>query len=276
MHARKMLFAAILFICALSSKKILIYNEEMIVACCFIGFIILSRKSLGNTFKVTLDGRIQAIQEESQLKRKKRALFIKLTFFLMLVVLFFLFSWWAQEWEFFGMVSTRVGRALFIKGVSSLMPEVWISCGASFVASALGGALISCMEGGVPLPAGTSGAGSSGAGGMGELTGMNAPASSSGIRPPFDLNMAPDPEPEPSSSPGLKNRIIEAELEEAQKELRFWEEKGRHYFKEEARLYRAGLEGEKMEKEFYSLERRVENLRLEHRRLLSLIASRRG
>lgn len=66
MHARKMLFAAILFICALSSKNILIYNEEMIVALCFIGFIILSRKSLGNTFKMTLDGRIQAIQEELQ------------------------------------------------------------------------------------------------------------------------------------------------------------------------------------------------------------------
>lgn len=63
---RKILFAAILSICALSSKKILIYNEEMIVACCFIGFIIFSRKSLGNTFKVTLDGRIQAIQEELQ------------------------------------------------------------------------------------------------------------------------------------------------------------------------------------------------------------------
>ncbi|KAL0308129.1 UNVERIFIED_CONTAM: ATP synthase protein MI25, partial [Sesamum angustifolium] len=30
------------------------------------GFIIFSRKSLGNTFKMTLDGRIQAIQEESQ------------------------------------------------------------------------------------------------------------------------------------------------------------------------------------------------------------------
>ena len=66
MQARMMLFAAILFICALSSKKILIYNEEMIVALCFIGFIILSRKSLGETFKMTLDGRIQAIQEELQ------------------------------------------------------------------------------------------------------------------------------------------------------------------------------------------------------------------
>lgn len=66
MQARKMLFAAILSICALSSKNLLIYNEEMIVACCFIGFIIFSRKSLGKTFKVTLDGRIQAIQEELQ------------------------------------------------------------------------------------------------------------------------------------------------------------------------------------------------------------------
>lgn len=63
---RKMLFAAILFICALSSKKILIYNEEMIVACCFIGFLIFSRKSLGNTFKVTLDERMESIQEELQ------------------------------------------------------------------------------------------------------------------------------------------------------------------------------------------------------------------
>src|ERR1043165_2688327 len=66
MQARKMLFAAILSICASSSKKISIYNEEMIVARCFIGFIIFSRKSLGKTFKATLDGRIQAIQEESQ------------------------------------------------------------------------------------------------------------------------------------------------------------------------------------------------------------------
>ncbi len=63
---RNLLFAAILSICASSSKKISIYNEEMIVARCFIGFIIFSRKSLGKTFKMTLDGRIQAIQEESQ------------------------------------------------------------------------------------------------------------------------------------------------------------------------------------------------------------------
>nr|WOH22573.1 ATPase subunit 4 [Gastrodia javanica] len=63
---RKMLFAAIPSICASSPKKISIYNEEMIVARCFIGFLIFSRKSLGQTFEVTLDGRIQSIQEESQ------------------------------------------------------------------------------------------------------------------------------------------------------------------------------------------------------------------
>jgi hypothetical protein len=61
-----MLFAAILFICASSSKKILIYNEEMIVAGCFLGFLIFSRKSLGQTFQATLDGRIESIKEELQ------------------------------------------------------------------------------------------------------------------------------------------------------------------------------------------------------------------
>lgn len=66
MQYRKMLFAAILSICALSSKKISIYNEEMIVAACFIGFLIFSRQSLGQTFQATLDGRIQSIQEELQ------------------------------------------------------------------------------------------------------------------------------------------------------------------------------------------------------------------
>ena len=64
MKARNMLFAAIPSICASSPKKISIYNEEMIVARCFIGFLIFSRKSLGKTFKETLDGRIESIQEE--------------------------------------------------------------------------------------------------------------------------------------------------------------------------------------------------------------------
>ena len=47
MKDRNMLFAAIPSICASSPKKISIYNEEMIVARCFIGFLIFSRKSLG-------------------------------------------------------------------------------------------------------------------------------------------------------------------------------------------------------------------------------------
>lgn len=58
MDVRKMLFVVILFICVLSLKKILIYNEEMIVVFCFIGFIIFSCKSLGMIFKVIFDGRI--------------------------------------------------------------------------------------------------------------------------------------------------------------------------------------------------------------------------
>jgi hypothetical protein len=66
MQYRKMLFAAMIFICASSSKKILIYNEEMIVAGCFLGFLIFSRKSLGQTFQATLDGRIESIQKELQ------------------------------------------------------------------------------------------------------------------------------------------------------------------------------------------------------------------
>nr|ULQ69736.1 ATPase subunit 4 [Cyperus mindorensis] len=66
MQDRKILFAAILSICALSSKQILIYNEEMIVAACFIGFLILTRKSFGSTFQETFDERIEAIQEELQ------------------------------------------------------------------------------------------------------------------------------------------------------------------------------------------------------------------
>jgi hypothetical protein len=61
---RLFLFAFILSICALSSKQISIYNEEMIVARCFIGFLIFSRKSLGKTCQETLDGRIESIQEE--------------------------------------------------------------------------------------------------------------------------------------------------------------------------------------------------------------------
>jgi hypothetical protein len=46
-----MLFAGIPSICASSPKKISTYNEKMIVARCFISFLIFNRKSLGKTFK---------------------------------------------------------------------------------------------------------------------------------------------------------------------------------------------------------------------------------
>jgi len=62
---RKMIFTIIPSICASSLKKISIYNEETIVARCFICFLIFNRKSLGKTSKVTLDGRSKSIQEES-------------------------------------------------------------------------------------------------------------------------------------------------------------------------------------------------------------------
>ena len=62
----RMLVATLLLICVLSSKRILIYNEEIIVALCFILFLLFCRKSFGETFKVTLDTRIQAIKEELQ------------------------------------------------------------------------------------------------------------------------------------------------------------------------------------------------------------------
>ncbi|KAI5007578.1 hypothetical protein ZWY2020_054638 [Hordeum vulgare] len=47
MKDRNMLFVAIPSICASSPKKMSIYNEEMIVARSFIGFLIFTRKSLG-------------------------------------------------------------------------------------------------------------------------------------------------------------------------------------------------------------------------------------
>ncbi|CAN6447687.1 unnamed protein product [Victoria cruziana] len=62
---RKMLFAAIPSICASSSKKISIYNEEMIVARHFIGFIIFSRKSSGKTFQNCSNSPILTVPLES-------------------------------------------------------------------------------------------------------------------------------------------------------------------------------------------------------------------
>ncbi|KAI3973862.1 hypothetical protein MKX01_030438 [Papaver californicum] len=60
------LFAAILFLCVLNSKNISIYNEKLIVAGCFRGFVLLTRRRFGDTFQATFDARTKAIQEELQ------------------------------------------------------------------------------------------------------------------------------------------------------------------------------------------------------------------
>nr|QXE44310.1 ATP synthase subunit 4 [Taiwania cryptomerioides] len=63
---RNMPLAVIPSIGVLSPKGISICNEEMIVACCSIGFIIFCQRSSGNTSKAAFQERIGAIQRELQ------------------------------------------------------------------------------------------------------------------------------------------------------------------------------------------------------------------
>jgi Ca2+/Na+ antiporter len=60
----EMLFAAFLALCVLSSKKILIYNEELIVALCFLGFVIFSRRSFSQTVNEILDQNIERLRND--------------------------------------------------------------------------------------------------------------------------------------------------------------------------------------------------------------------
>ena len=62
---RPYIFIFLIF-CVVSSKHIIIYNEEILVALSFFIFVIFISQYFGNTIKESLDERSQAIKTELQ------------------------------------------------------------------------------------------------------------------------------------------------------------------------------------------------------------------
>lgn len=63
---RELILFAILIFSVLSSERILIYNEEILVAVCLVGFVYFSQNTLSDISRATFGARREAIQTDLQ------------------------------------------------------------------------------------------------------------------------------------------------------------------------------------------------------------------